>query len=107
MGPVVITRQADPDVVIETIEWSAVAATETSELRALPLVVATVQRRHPTASIALVERCVYDAVQAFRDARVRQYLLILIERWASDAVRAAVTRADEAPREIRGSAVLT
>jgi hypothetical protein len=102
----VITRQTDPDVVIETTKSFAVSTTEASELRALPLVVATVQRRHPTASIALVERSVYDAVQAFRDARVRQYLLILIERWASDAVRAAVTRADEAPRDVRGSAVL-
>jgi hypothetical protein len=81
------------------------AATETPELRALPMVVAAVQRRHPTASIALVERCIHDAVQTFRDARVRLYLPILIERLASDAVRDTVTRADEALRDIRGSTV--
>jgi hypothetical protein len=73
------------------------------ERRALPLVVAAVQQRHPTASIALIERCIYDAVQTFRDACVRQYLPILIERCASDAVRDAVTLADEARRDIRGS----
>jgi hypothetical protein len=69
------------------------------------LVLAAVQRHHPTASIALVERCVYDAFQALRDVRLRQYLLILIERRASDAVRDAVTQVDETRRDIPGSTV--
>ena len=74
---------------------------EPPDLRGLPHVVASVQRRHPLASPTLVQRCVDDAVQALRDARVRHYLLILIERWASDAVRNALTLSDEALRVAR------
>ena len=72
------------------------AISEPLDLRGLPQVVASVQKHHPLASPALVQRCVDDAVQGLRDARVRHYLLILIERWASDAVSDALTLPEEA-----------
>ena len=43
--------------------------------------------RHPTASPAMVQRSIEDAVRAFSDVRVRLYLPILIERSASEALR--------------------
>ena len=79
------------------------AISEPPDLRGLPQVVASVQARHPLASPALVQRCVDDAVQGLRDARVRHYLLILVERWASDAVRDALTLPEEALRVACGS----
>ena len=70
------------------------AISEPLDLSGLPQVVTSVQKRHPLASPALVQRCIDDAVQGFKDARVRQYLRILIERQASDAVRDAATGLD-------------
>ena len=55
--------------------------------RALPELAARVQRRHPGASSELVQRCLHSAMQQFRDARVRVYLPILIERAASASLR--------------------
>jgi hypothetical protein len=72
------------------------AISEPLDLRGLPQVVASVQKHHPLASPALVQRCVDDAVEGLRHARVRHYLLILVERWASDAVGDALTLPEEA-----------
>ena len=74
------------------------AISDPRDLRGLPQVVASVQERYPLASPTLVQRCVDDAVRGLRDARVRHYLLILIERGASDAVRNTLTLPDEALR---------
>ena len=77
------------------------AISQPPDLRGLPQVV-VVQACHPLAS-PVVQRCVDDAVQGLRDARVRHYLLILVERWASDAVRDALALPEEAHRVACGS----
>ena len=56
--------------------------------RVIPLVVARLRQRHPTVDSAQVARCVDEAVDRGATARVRDFLPILIERWASDALAA-------------------
>lgn len=55
--------------------------------RALPEIAARVRRRHPAASAEVVQRSIDSAMRQFQDARVRDYLPILIERVASAALR--------------------
>ncbi len=70
----------------------APVALEPEVHRAIPSIVASVEARYPAASPGLVRRCVDDAVEAFRDARIRLYLPILIERRAAHAVDRALGR---------------
>jgi hypothetical protein len=56
--------------------------------RILPLVVARLRERHPSIDPAQVARCVDEAVDRGASARVRNFLPILVERWASDALDA-------------------
>lgn len=53
-------------------------------------VVARVHGRHPTATEALVRRCVQEAADRFDDVGVDLYLPILVERRSSLAVKAAL-----------------
>ncbi len=67
----------------------ATTSDEPTDAVEFPYVVARVLLRHPLVSPDLVRRCVRQAAEHFRDARVRQYLPILVERWACDALHAA------------------
>ena len=58
---------------------------------ALPHVMARLQQRHPKAPPGLVESCLDAAVARYSDARVRLYLPIFIERWASEALDVATS----------------
>ena len=55
--------------------------------RALPSIEARLRHQFPTVPAELVRGCIDDAVQATAGAIVRNFLLILIERQASDALR--------------------
>ena len=46
---------------------------------------------HPRASRAMVQDSIDEAIRCFRDARVQQFLPILIERSALEALRTAIT----------------
>jgi hypothetical protein len=63
--------------------------TET-ESKAIADAAASLQARYPTAPPALIRNCVGDAVSQLRDARIRLYVSILIERGAGEAVRDAI-----------------
>ena len=63
---------------------------EPALLRALPQLAACLKDRYPAASSALVKRCIDQAIVGFRDATVRKYLPILVERSAFDALRDAL-----------------
>lgn len=71
-------RDADPDV--------------GADLRRTAAAVALADRllaEHPSASPAMVQHSIDDAIAAFRDARVQLFLPILIERAASASLAAA------------------
>ena len=77
----------------ETTTSTELHATLEPELsKALIHVAASLRARYPTASPALVLHCIGIAFERFRDARVRHFLPILIERRASDALREHVTQ---------------
>ena len=56
-------------------------------LKGRSLLEARLRARHPAATAAMVRRSVDEAIGVYRDARIRVYLPILIERWASCALR--------------------
>lgn len=58
--------------------------------RQLDPIVARVRRKHPTATEAVVRRCVEEAADHFDEAGVDAYLTILIERRSALAVKAAL-----------------
>jgi hypothetical protein len=70
--------------------WSPHDVVEPTLRSALTQMAASLRERHPTASDALVRRCVDDALRRFHDAPVRVYLPILIERWSQAALRDAL-----------------
>ncbi len=84
--------------VTESTGWAPSGASEVAAVEPgtahewLESVIARVQRHHPAADPSLVERRVDEAARHFDDAGVHIYLPILVERRASLAVKAALTR---------------
>ena len=66
---------------------------------ALAALVVRLQAGHPAASSAMVRRSIADAVAAFRTARIRRYLPILIERAAWEALRTATSSSAQHPAD--------
>jgi hypothetical protein len=72
--------------VASTTPSVAPPATDPALLGAIASTVARLQTRFPTASPELVQSCVNNVVTHFRGARVHNFLPILMERKASDAL---------------------
>jgi len=100
-------QQAPPDAELghvhlrEASDTTGVAAgvaagADSQLLNSLPRLAARLQARHPSASPAMVQSSIDDALGAFRTVRVRHFLPILIERTASEALRTAARSADGA-----------
>jgi hypothetical protein len=71
------------------VAWVTIAAPadrtthgEPDLARALPLIRARLQVRHPEASDDSISECLVEAVARAESARVRTFLPILVERWA-------------------------
>jgi hypothetical protein len=64
----------------------AAPALDPAVVKAMAGAFARLQARYPTASPALVLRCVDDAADGLPNARTQKYLSILIERRASEAL---------------------
>jgi hypothetical protein len=76
----------------------APSVAEPQLLKALAVLAARLQERHPSASPAMIQRSIDDAIQAFNNVRIRQYLPILIERAASKALdEASISHESAAP----------
>jgi hypothetical protein len=76
----------------------APSVAEPQLLCVLAVLAARLQKRHPSASPAMIERSIDDAIQAFNNARIRQYLPILIERAASKTLHeASISHESAAP----------
>ena len=84
-GPHAGVRRSSTDRTMDPAEPPATVEPELSN--ALVVVAADLRARYPDAPPGLVRRCIDDALDRFRDARVRHFLPILIERRASDALR--------------------
>jgi hypothetical protein len=73
----------------KSVAMSLAHETET-ESKAIADAAASLQARYPTAPPALIRSCVGDAIGQVRDARIRLYVSILIERRAGESVREAI-----------------
>jgi hypothetical protein len=85
---------AEPEPDAADVPPLAVLARSTDEasvaepqlLKALDLLAARLQERNPSASPAMIQHSIDDAIQAFSTVRIRLYLPILIERAVSKAL---------------------